>query len=94
MDANLVLHEQRLENIEKSLKELLERSNDFTVKVINGTTKERLASELIGEMYVNMKGLQKQTPKNIWYGFGNNIMPLLNILTIIALIITMIQVFK
>lgn len=98
---NCILHEAKLNKLEadmaiisKHLETLLEKDNDFLVKVINGRTEERLASELIGEMYVNMKHLQSQTPKSIWQGFGTTIMPLLNILTIIGLIITMIQVFK
>ena len=98
---NCILHEAKLNKLEsdmalisKHLESLLERDNDFLVKVINGRTEERLASELIGEMYVNMKHLQSQTPKSMWKGLGNSLMPLLNILTIIGLIITMIQVFK
>ena len=73
---------------------LLGRNNDFTVKVINGKTDERLASELIGEMYVAIKELKKETPKKIWSDFGASLMPLVQLLTLIGLLITMFKVFS
>lgn len=94
MEDNCILHGNKLEKLENSmavmanhLQALLERDNDFTVKVINGKTEERLASELIGELYVAMKEVQKSTPKNLWNNFGTIILPLLNLLTIVGLLI-------
>ena len=94
MEDNCILHGNKLEKLEASmavmarhLEALLQRDNDFTVKVINGKTEERLASELIGELYVAMKEVQKSTPKNLWNNFGTVILPLLNFLTILGLLI-------
>ena len=80
--------EQNLETIRVNIHTLLGRSGDIVVKVINGKTEERLASELIGEMYVEMKSLKKQTPKSLYKGLGVGLIPLINLLTIIGLIIT------
>ena len=111
-NPNCVLHEDKLNSLEKNiaiigtqLTQLLERDGDFLVKVINGVTTERLASELLAEMYLGMKelrakmqqeisDLKKASPKNMWSNFGNAILPLLNLLTIIGLIITMYAVFN
>ena len=95
-------------NMEKEVKELAEsvnilrdnvhkllgRNNDFTVKVINGKTTERLASELIGEMYVAIKELKKETPKTLWKNLGDTLFPLIQLLTLTGLIITMVRVFS
>ena len=83
---------------------LLGRNNDFTVKVINGKTEERLASELIGEIYVDLKlqkekteraikELEKETPSSLWQSMKTNISPLVELLTLALLIVTMIKVF-
>jgi hypothetical protein len=94
MQPDCILHEEKLNQltadmavIAQHLTVLLERSNDFTVKVINGKTEERLASELLGELYVAMKEVQKSTPKNLWNNFGTVILPVLNLLTIVGLLI-------
>jgi hypothetical protein len=106
-------------NMEKEVKELAEsvdilrdnvhkllgRNNDFTVKVINGKTTERLASELIGEIYVNLQHqkeetrravaeLKRETPKTLWKNLGDTLFPLIQLLTLTGLIITMIKVFS
>lgn len=89
------------ENVHK----LLGRNNDFTVKVINGKTEERLASELIGEMYVALKDhqednritieeLKKATPRTLWKNLGEMLLPIIQIITLIGLIITMVKVFS
>ncbi|KKR55856.1 MAG: hypothetical protein UT94_C0055G0004 [Candidatus Uhrbacteria bacterium GW2011_GWF2_40_263] len=85
------LHEDRLKKIESSLRVLLERGNDFTVPVINGKTEHRKASELIGELYVDMKKLkeQRETPGKVWQKLGNLLLPLLNLLTIIGILIAL-----
>jgi hypothetical protein len=85
------VHEQRLEKIEKSLQTLIERGNDFTVPVINGKTEHRKASELIGELYVDMKKLkeQREAPGKIWQKLGAFLLPLLNLLTIIGILVAL-----
>lgn len=100
-NPNCILHEEKLNSLESNmaiiatqLTQLLDRDGDFLVKVINGVTKERLASELLAEMYLNMKKLNEQTPKKLWANFGSFVLPLMNLLTIIGLIITMLAVFK
>jgi len=93
MEPNCILHEERLKSIEESLGVLLERNGDFYVKVINGKTERRLASELIGELYVTMQQIKKETPR----GLANNIVvfaeKVIPILTLFGLIITMFKVF-
>lgn len=103
MDADCKLHTNQIENLEskmtlveddlkmirKNLHTLLGRQNDIIVKVINGKTEERLASELIGEMYVEMKSLKKQTPKSI---LSSGVIPIINLLTIISLIIAILAI--
>lgn len=85
---NCILHEDRLTKIEKSLDILLKRDGDFKVKVINGRTEERLASELIGELYVDMKKIkeQREAPKKIWKEIGVFLLPLINLATIVGLL--------
>jgi hypothetical protein len=84
---------------------LLGRNNDFTVKVINGKTEERLASELIGEIYVDLKmqkeinervakEIKEKLPGKLWENFGQFLLPLVQLLTLAGLIITMIKVFS
>jgi hypothetical protein len=94
MEPNCILHENRLKAIEDNvhiigvqLTQLLDRDNDFTVKVINGTTKERLASELIGEMYQNMKELNNHTLKNSFYNLSKIASATIPILFVIALVL-------
>jgi hypothetical protein len=89
------------ENVHK----LLGRNNDFSVKVINGKTVERLASELIGEMYVALKDhqrddivaikeLKKASPRSLWKNLAEILLPLVQIITLIGLIVTMFKVFS
>jgi len=100
-DKQIEILEEKMETVQEDLKHirenvhtLLGRSSDFVVKVINGKTEERLASELIGEMYVEMKTLRKQTPKSIMSTFSTSILPFINILTLIGLIITLLEVLQ
>jgi hypothetical protein len=61
MEAELLLLKDSLSHMRESLHTLVGRSNDIFVKVINGKTETRLASELLGEMYVAVKELKKIT---------------------------------
>lgn len=89
--VSCALHEKRLCNLEEKLDLLLERGNDFTVAVINGKTEHRKASELIGELYVDMKILkeQREAPKKVWQDIGNFFLPILNLLTIIGILVAL-----
>ena len=93
MEPNCILHEEKLKNIERALEELLKRDGDFYVKVINGKTEKRLASELIGELYVSMQQIKKETPRGLANSisvFAEKVIP---VVTLIGLIITMLKVF-
>ncbi len=84
------LHEDRLKSLEDSIKAILDKDNDIKIKVINGTTTERLMSELVGEMYVAVKQLQKETPKNIFVAlskFSTALMPVLFVIALILMIL-------
>jgi len=87
-EISCVLHEERLSKIELSLQTIIDRGNDFLVPVINGRTEHRKASELIGELYVDMKKLkeQREAPKKVWQDIGNFFLPILNLLTIIGIL--------
>lgn len=109
---NCILHEAKLNKLESDmtviashLQTLLERDNDFTVKVINSKTEERLASELLGEIYVGLKHtnqkleqeiteLKKETPKSILNNLGSVADNLFKVFTLIALVVTMLKVFN
>ena len=100
-DKQIEILEEKVETIQEDLKHirdnvhtLLGRSSDFVVKVINGKTEERLASELIGEMYVEMKSLKKQTPKSLMNSLSLFVLPFINFLTLIGLIITLLEVLQ
>ena len=75
------------EALESKVDTLLERGNDFTVKVINGKTTERLASELIGEMYVAMKELQEKTFVHSFFKVSRWATALIPILFLVAVIL-------
>lgn len=98
---NCSMHETRLKHLEESMEHirsnvhtLLGRPSDIVVKVINGKTEQRLASELIGEMYVAIKELKEETPKSIFNNFAVFADNAFKIITLIALIITMLKVFN
>ena len=90
-------HEQletELKLVGKNVNLLLTRGNDFYVKVINGKTEERLASELIGEMYVAIGKLKDGSPKKIFQNGMQVVNSLITLLTLAGLIVTMITVFS
>lgn len=87
MEPNCILHEERLSNIEKALETLLERDNDFYVKVINGKTEKRLASELIGELYVNMKDIKSHSFTNNFYNLSRVASAAIPILFVVAIVL-------
>ncbi|PIP78074.1 MAG: hypothetical protein COW85_05725 [Ignavibacteria bacterium CG22_combo_CG10-13_8_21_14_all_37_15] len=81
-----------VKHIRDNVHTILGRNNDFIVKVINGKTEERLASELIGEMYVQMKVINGQTTvaaskklKNLIKDYGSFLSLVLLLLTLIKL---------
>ena len=87
MEINCILHEERLSNIEKAIQTLLERDGDFYVKVINGTTQKRLASELLGELYVNMKDVRGHSFQSSFNNLSKWASAAIPILFLVALIL-------
>ena len=89
---NCVLHDKELKELKEDMGKirdnvhtLLGRQNDIIVKVVNGKTESRLASELIGEMYIAIKELKQETPKSIFNNFATFADNAFKIITLIAL---------
>jgi len=57
------------------------------VKVINGTTQKRLASELLGELYVNMKEVKGHSFKTNFYNLSKWASAAIPILFVVALVL-------
>jgi len=79
--------------IKESLHTLLGRNNDFIIKVINGKTEERLASELIGEIYVELKHIKDKTTDASVKRLKEKIKDGVNVFTLVILIVTLIKVW-
>lgn len=75
------------------LNELLTRNNDIMVKVINGKTQERLASELIGEMYLEMKDIKRHTVPEAVKNIKQKVTEITSYVTLILIIITFLKVW-
>ena len=81
------------DEVRTSLHKLLNRKSDIIIKVINGKTEERLASELIGEMYMQLKDLKEKTTDASVKRLKEKIKDSVNVFTLIILIITLIKVW-
>lgn len=74
-------------HIRENVHTLLGRGNDIVVSVINGKTEKRLASELLGELYVEMKSLRKATPKSLIQQLNSAVLPIIHWITLITLVL-------
>lgn len=81
-----IVVESALEKIRDNIHILLSRNADILVKVINGRTTERLASELIAEMYMDIKSLKESKPTYALKKFGEYAMHFINITTALGVI--------
>ena len=58
-EAQLVKISDSVDKLRENVHKLLGRNNDIVIKLVNGRTEERLASEVIGELYYAQKSIAK-----------------------------------
>jgi hypothetical protein len=87
LEEKVTIMKDDLMHIRDNVHTLLGRGNDIVVSVINGKTEKRLASELLGELYVEMKLLRKATPKSLIQQLNSAVLPIIHWITLITLVL-------
>jgi len=93
LEENYKILRGTIEEINATLKTMLENGNDFEVAVINGKTEYRKASELIGEMYLEMKSIKLHSVPQTVKNFRQKVSDITAYVTLLLLIVTFLKVW-
>lgn len=91
LEEKFVALNNTLDKLNENVETLLARDGDFTVAVINGKTEHRPASELIGEMYMQMKDIKTKTTDASIERLKNRVKDGVSVFTLVLLVIAILK---